>query len=266
MPQGLPANVPIPGALPKPLPGMAATGGALSKPALPTATGALGKNGPPSPIAGGTGGLGGGGAGSMQSSVGYTVQDGEELGTIAQKFGLPGWKYLYQLNEQAIGDNPDLLQAGTVLTIPRWDATGGDELIEARGGRAFEYSGGTCYRYPWVLFSITIGELCGDSSVSIEIPTTYELEDNEDQTASETDLSQSSSETSTGDAQLVDVSEGRDVEITSTLSGDILFSGHITQADEIVALLPHTPHYRVGIRGIPLIINGQLHRHSADVQ
>ena len=53
----------------------------------------------------------------------YTVQQGDDLGLIAEKFGMPSWKYLYELNRDVIGDNPDLLKEGTELQIPQWDST-----------------------------------------------------------------------------------------------------------------------------------------------
>ncbi|MFW6221930.1 MAG: hypothetical protein ACOC4C_05635, partial [Fibrobacterota bacterium] len=63
---------------------------------------------------------------------------------------------LYELNKDAIGKNPDLLQGGTKLQIPQWDSTGGDEKIEEKGGKAFRYTGGLRYRYPWVAFSLSL--------------------------------------------------------------------------------------------------------------
>jgi LysM repeat protein len=69
---------------------------------------------------------------------------------------MPSWKYLYQLNKDKIGDNPDLLKAGTELTIPQWDSTQGDELIREKGGNPMAYTGGLQYRYPWVPFSLSL--------------------------------------------------------------------------------------------------------------
>jgi hypothetical protein len=85
-----------------------------------------------------------------------TVKQGEDLGSIAEKYCLPSWKYLYELNKDAIGENPDLLEPGTKLSIPLWDSTSGDEKIEAKGAKAYAYIGGMGYRYPWVPFSVTI--------------------------------------------------------------------------------------------------------------
>jgi nucleoid-associated protein YgaU len=63
----------------------------------------------------------------------HTSKPDEDLGAIAAKFGLPSWKYLYQLNKDKIGDNPDLLKAGTVSKIPRWDSTGGGREDRSKG-------------------------------------------------------------------------------------------------------------------------------------
>jgi LysM repeat protein len=49
----------------------------------------------------------------------YTVTAGDTLTGIAAALGTPGgWPALYAANRQAIGPDPDLVQAGTVLTIP----------------------------------------------------------------------------------------------------------------------------------------------------
>lgn len=87
----------------------------------------------------------------------HCVEEKETLGSIAAKYGLPTWKYLYQLNRDTIGDNPDLLKTGTELKIPQWDSTGGDEKIAAKGAKPSDYMGGIKYRYPWVPFSFSLG-------------------------------------------------------------------------------------------------------------
>jgi nucleoid-associated protein YgaU len=50
----------------------------------------------------------------------YTVESGDTLATIAQKFyGEPTqWRRIYEANRSAIGDNPDQLKLGTQLKIP----------------------------------------------------------------------------------------------------------------------------------------------------
>lgn len=64
---------------------------------------------------------GGGGAPPDGGSSTYKVQPGDTLVSIARR--LLGddskWKQLYEANRRAIGDNPDILKAGVVLTIPR---------------------------------------------------------------------------------------------------------------------------------------------------
>jgi len=62
----------------------------------------------------------------------YRVKENEDLGSIARKYALPSWKYLYELNKEAIGDNPDLLKPGTELKIPLWDSTTGDEKLKEK--------------------------------------------------------------------------------------------------------------------------------------
>jgi len=50
----------------------------------------------------------------------YTVAAGDTLSGIAAQLALPGgWLALYEANWQAIGPNPNTIQPGTVLTVPR---------------------------------------------------------------------------------------------------------------------------------------------------
>ncbi|MGE5708083.1 MAG: glucosaminidase domain-containing protein, partial [Bacteroidota bacterium] len=55
----------------------------------------------------------------------YTVQKGDSLWKIAQEcLGDGGrWRELYDLNRGAIGDNPNLIQPGMVLTLPNGATT-----------------------------------------------------------------------------------------------------------------------------------------------
>jgi len=94
---------------------------------------------------------------TIQDQSIYCVEENETLGSIASKFGLCTWKYLYQINKETVGENPDLLKTGTELKIPQWDSTGGDERIEEKGAKPSEYTGGRKYRYPWVPFSFSLG-------------------------------------------------------------------------------------------------------------
>jgi len=50
----------------------------------------------------------------------YTVKGGDSLSEIAQREMGDGdrWKELYEANKAAIGDDPDMIQPGTKLTIP----------------------------------------------------------------------------------------------------------------------------------------------------
>ena len=50
----------------------------------------------------------------------YTVTAGDTLSGIAAGLGIRGgWPALYAANRQVIGSNPDALQPGTVLRLPR---------------------------------------------------------------------------------------------------------------------------------------------------
>jgi len=156
----------------------------------------------------------------------HTSKPDEDLGSIAAKFGLPSWKYLYQLNKDKIGDNPDLLKEGTVLKIPQWDSTGGDEKIEAKGVSALDYTDGLRYRYPWVAVSITLAD-----KSRIKLP---------------------------------DFAEDRELVIRSTTTKEIILKRTIKKADEFEALLPDIENIIIGIDGFPLEIDGKMHCHPND--
>jgi LysM repeat protein len=50
----------------------------------------------------------------------YTVGDGDTLSGIAARFAVPGgWTALYEANRTAIGPDPDMIHAGTVLVLPQ---------------------------------------------------------------------------------------------------------------------------------------------------
>ncbi len=65
----------------------------------------------------------------------YVVQDGDTLSGIATRFAVRGgWPALYEANRRAIGPDPDVIHAGTVLILPgpmapvRYTVAAGDTL------------------------------------------------------------------------------------------------------------------------------------------
>jgi len=55
-----------------------------------------------------------------EESARYTVAPGDTLAGIAGGLGVPGgWRALYAANRQAIGPDPNLIRAGTVLVVPQ---------------------------------------------------------------------------------------------------------------------------------------------------
>jgi LysM repeat protein len=77
----------------------------------------------------------------------WTVRPGDTLSAIAATLGIPGgWPALYAANQTAIGPDPGLIRAGTVLTVPagrapaRYTVAPGDTLaavaaaLGVRGG------------------------------------------------------------------------------------------------------------------------------------
>lgn len=47
----------------------------------------------------------------------YTVKPGDNLSSIAAKYGIE-WRAIYNANRSVLGDDPNVIYAGTVLTIP----------------------------------------------------------------------------------------------------------------------------------------------------
>jgi LysM repeat protein len=92
----------------------------------------------------------------IESAKTHTVDTTETLGSIARKYGLPTWKYLYEINKKRIGDNPAFLEKGVELEIPQWDRTSGDEKLVAKGVEPADYAHGSRYYYPWVPFNATL--------------------------------------------------------------------------------------------------------------
>src|SRR6266581_1305916 len=56
---------------------------------------------------------------AARPQVRYVVRAGDTLSGIAAEFGVRGgWPALYAANRQAIGGDPDVIHAGTVLMLP----------------------------------------------------------------------------------------------------------------------------------------------------
>ncbi|HEY9663493.1 MAG TPA: LysM peptidoglycan-binding domain-containing protein [Allocoleopsis sp.] len=79
---------------------------------------------------------------TFASNLQYTVQSGDFLSAIAQKFYGDGseqsWRKIYEANRAVIGPDPTQLQAGMVLIIPAKDQSGTNKgnfqaMLEALG-------------------------------------------------------------------------------------------------------------------------------------
>jgi len=165
--------------------------------------------------------------GDVKSDEVHIVEEGEDLGSIADTYLIPSWKYLYKINHEKIGDNPDLLKAGTELTIPQWNATTGDEKIEAKGVSAFEYTNGLRYFYPWVPFSLSL------------------VNKNEN--------------------LLNDFSEEKECVLWSRSTEKILARLTIKNASDISVIAIDCKDIVVGIKGFPVIIKSRLNMHPDDI-
>jgi len=152
----------------------------------------------------------------------YTVKEGETLGVIADKFGMPTWKYLYQLNKNVIGENPDVLNAGTVLKIPVIEESLGYQLLRDKGVNPDDYIGGMRYKYPWVPVSFTIANPDG---------TVYkEFDENGNERA--------------------EFSKKKKYEIKNADNGNVLVSGEISKSEEISVLVPDVKRKLLVVDGI----------------
>lgn len=156
----------------------------------------------------------------------YTAKPNEDLGSIARKFGIPSWKYLYQLNKDTIGDNPDLLKPGTVLDMPEWDSTSGDEKLKAKEIEPEQWTGSAGWRYPWVALSVTLTKESG------EVKPDFEKE--------------------------------RELLIRNRKSGETILKEKIKVSDSFERLVPDTPDLSIGIEGYPIERDGELHYHPND--
>ncbi len=140
----------------------------------------------------------------------YTVQDNETLHIVAEKFKISSWKYLYQLNKDVIGDNPDILKAGTVLKIPVIEESPGFKLIKEKGGNPYNYLGGLQYHYPFVPVSFTLANPDG---------TVYrEYDENGNERA--------------------EFSKKKNYEIKDADTSKVLVSGELSRSEEICVLVP----------------------------
>lgn len=54
---------------------------------------------------------------TKEEPVNYTVKSGDNLSIIAREYGMT-WEELYAANKDVIGNNPNLIEAGMILTIP----------------------------------------------------------------------------------------------------------------------------------------------------
>lgn len=55
----------------------------------------------------------------------YVVEEGDTLWGISQRYLKTGtkWRKIYSYNYHIIGDNPDLIEPGMILTIPKYRTT-----------------------------------------------------------------------------------------------------------------------------------------------
>ena len=212
----------------------------------------------------------------------YMSRLGEDLGSIAKKYGVVSWKYLYELNKEEIGDNPDLLKPGTRLKIPLWDSTGGDEMIAEKGGDPFAYTGGVRYRYPWVPMSVSVfsGDE-GDVSAMEEIQydSSKELTEaeygkmllenkadgnSEEKQSEDEDIEEMAIDEEKIGRKLLECEEETELLITISGSNQEVYKGTIMRGDEFEMLLPDTPKLDIGIKGFLIEINGKAHCHPDD--
>src|SRR2546421_10469572 len=77
----------------------------------------------------------------------YTVQPGDTLSSIAQQaYGDANqWQKIYDANKQVIGNDPNLIRPGEVLSIPALSPTPGSNYTVQAGDRLPSLSTPTCH-------------------------------------------------------------------------------------------------------------------------
>jgi hypothetical protein len=152
----------------------------------------------------------------------YIVKKGDNLDIIANKFKIPFWKYLYELNKDVIGDNPDILDPGTELQIPVLEESLGYQLLRDKGVIPEYYIRGLQYNYPGVTVSFTLANPDG---------TVYkEFDENGNERA--------------------EFSKNKNYEIKDADTGKILLTGEISKSEEISVLVPDVKKKLLGVDGI----------------
>jgi hypothetical protein len=140
---------------------------------------------------------------------------------------MPSWKCLYEMNKNVIGDNPDLLKAGTVLKVPVIEGSSGCRLLKEKGVNPEDYLGGLRYKYPFVPFSLTRSRDDGNPENDFE--------------------------------------EEREFRIWNTKTGKALATQMVKKADEVYVLIPDVKDFEFGIKGYPIHWNGKMHYHPDDL-
>jgi uncharacterized Zn-binding protein involved in type VI secretion len=161
-------------------------------------------------------------SGKFEKADKHVVKDGEDLGSIAHKYMMPSWKYLYEKNKDKVGDNPDLLKPDTELVIPQWDFSKGEDKIKQKDADPHEYTGGAVYRYPWVALSLSIEDEKGEVK-QFEKEQKYEIYD-----------------------------ENKEQKV-------VLSQGTTKGGDTFRMLVPDAKDIIIGIHGITLKINDKIH-------
>lgn len=82
----------------------------------------------------------------------YTIQAGDSLWTISVKTYGDGyaWSKVYQLNKEVLGNNPNLLAAGTKISLPQIDTAKASQYTVARGDNLWNIAVAKCGSgYAW---------------------------------------------------------------------------------------------------------------------
>lgn len=94
--------------------------------------------------------------------VTIVIQQGDTLAKVAQRY-CSTWQEIYSINREAIGDNPDLVFSGTVITVPNRCGSGTGTGVYDRGPST--YASGTVqngiYTVAWGDTMFSIGQRFG---------------------------------------------------------------------------------------------------------
>ncbi len=167
----------------------------------------------------------------------HTTKLNESLSSIATLYSIPSALLLYEINEDAMGDNKDVLVEGIELKLPTKNNNPLYVKMETLNFK--KYIGGSSYQYPYYHFSMSLfeegDELFEDYSAEEERECCFYVKELVKQ-------------------------EGKDFEKITQL-----FSIPIKVYDEINVMLPRLNTINWGLKGVKFYHHGEICVHPDDL-